>query len=576
MSTEKKRFSLNSLVVILIITVTAIVPVLTMADTVGEAEALMIADSLAGSSSDGDNFALSESLDQDEDSYSNSFAVDGDEEFDVALTTEISNIYFTNGTLITKENQVPGFGVYGSNDPKYPDLKSAVPAYKNGYIEVENTLYNQGTVPVKNIAVRIYYDSDAYEHVIESVGSVPKNNLWLSVPATSKLVAPVWLGDNFSVKTNTFTSVIDSSAYDKQNFYLKVKDTNLPIEKYYIASEIVSFQDKNGVDKSAYDIDSIPNTNPNDDLNGHDITTINGMYERDNDVSGKGISELGGKRTRQSGDEDDFDFTFVLLNDLFYDMALQTNITNVFDNDGSLYKENGLAGKGNAIVPAWGSVELGVDLINQGSLPVTNSIVYVYVPKAGYTLLENEKALKERPMVNISDSIWSIVENPKITPSNESYMNGDYYVLQGNFSTKLSPGHSRYTLPKLYLNVKKLLSLTGDETGSDVSTNPAYYIAAEIVEFADEAGTKKTSDINDPIFDIDSIPDDNPNNDLTFTDSDILFQTNITDFIAAKSIIKEKSGEITKRGYVIPEMETRTQLNEDEDDFDFTFISKIK
>ena len=578
MNAKKKHFSLNSLLVILIITVTAIVPVLTMADTVGDTEELMISQSMAGSTSGNaisslDNSTPSSST---EIAYSTDGAIEQEYEYDVALKTEITNVYFTDGTLVSSESQVPGFGVYSSDDERYPVVKSAVPAYKEGYIQVTNTIINQGNAPVRNVGMRIYFDSDAYEHVSEGIGDVPKNTLWVTVPKATMLDSPVWTSENFVVKTNILADDIDISNEATQDFYLKVKDTNLPPEQYYIVSEIVSFQDSNGSDKSSFDVDSLPNNNPNDDLNGQPITFINGNYEKDNVVSEKGMSDIGTNRARLNGDEDDFDFTYALLNDNFYDMALQANITNVFDNDGSYYRDNGLSRVGHASVPSDGAIELSVNIINQGSLPVNNIEVYVYVPKAGYKLLENEPARKDRPSVDLESSLWTIVENPSILPSEEAYMKGDYYVIQGNHPTKLGSGNNSFTLPKLYFEILDSRNKTSGESKGDVSTNPIYYISAEIVEFSGETGTGSTSDAVNPIYDIDSIPDVNPNNDLFYNDSNFSFQTNIIHHFTTFGFVKEREGEITKRGYAIPDLNERTQLAEDEDDFDFTFIEIIK
>ncbi|MCB9329344.1 MAG: DUF11 domain-containing protein [Lewinellaceae bacterium] len=149
-------------------------------------------------------------------------------------------------------------------------------------IPFEITLYNQGNQPVTNVNVK--------DHIPVGYGFVASQN-------------PNWsLSGN--IAEYNFSSTLMPGTEDSFNIYLKLLQTSGGERDWVNYAEIASFQDLNGNDMSAYDIDSTP-----DSYTQYEQDVLPGS-EFDDVITGCGES--------QGEDEDDSDPAGVMV----YDLAL--------------------------------------------------------------------------------------------------------------------------------------------------------------------------------------------------------------------------------------------------------------
>lgn len=230
-----------------------------------------------------------------------------------------------------------------------------------------------------------------------------------------------------------------------------------------------------------------------------------------------------------------------------YDMALEVKLTDVFaSNKAKLHSSE----QNSRSVPQDGYIRSQIRLTNQGNRPTTNTVVRLYVPKGLQVVTDAD----ELNALGYTGTIpWTKVDSVDKTDWDSTVLWSGLTVYEAPYDKVIAGSNSTtgHILPMFY----KVMGPGEDYNATNMRD---YYIAAEIVEFTAQDGAKitATSDTQD----LDSQPDANPTNDLNGTQ--------------IWSGTKEVSSRISKAGYTGTGA-LRQQATEDEDDFDFVWVSAI-
>ena len=202
-------------------------------------------------------------------------------------------------------------------------------------VKFDIAVINQGNFPVRNIKVADYIPAGFKYRGAENFG--------------------VWTYDAFSGNaTTTVATTLLPGQSTSVSIYLEVQPTTNYVTGWDNRAEIYSFEDTNGNNVSSMDIDSSPDTNPNNDAGGEP------EGPSDDYTGGDGNGPIGGGPA--SGDEDDADPERIEI----FDLALR--------------KELVTAGP-----YAYGDLlEYNITVFNQGNEAATNVQITDYIP-AGYT-----------------------------------------------------------------------------------------------------------------------------------------------------------------------------------------------
>ncbi|MFN8338096.1 MAG: hypothetical protein U0T36_03675 [Saprospiraceae bacterium] len=219
-------------------------------------------------------------------------------------------------------------------------------------VKFDITVYNQGNFPVRNVKVADYIPAGFKYRGAENFG--------------------VWTFDAFSGNaTTTIPTTLLPGQSTVVSIYLEVQPTTNYVTGWDNRAEIYSFEDTAGNNASTMDIDSSPDTNPNNDAGGEP------EGPSDDYVDGDGHGPIGGGPA--TGDEDDADPERIEI----FDLALRKQLVTA-----GPYSYGDL-------------LEFNITVFNQGNEAATNVRVTDYIP-AGYAfnLADNPGWTGAAPNVN--------------------------------------------------------------------------------------------------------------------------------------------------------------------------------
>ncbi|MBC2260487.1 Cna B-type domain-containing protein [Listeria sp. FSL L7-0091] len=221
-----------------------------------------------------------------------------------------------------------------------------------------------------------------------------------------------------------------------------------------------------------------------------------------------------------------------------YDMALKTKITETYD------KNNKFVGKvASDVTPVsiseGATVSINYTAVNQGNY-TKNNVIYAYIP-AGFELNNETDTFKT------ANQKWKYEKTVSKDKGNGVW--SDIKVYSYTLPSGIESGGNKSTL--LYAKAQGM-----PDDGSYESTD--FYIAGEIGSFSNFNGD---TTLDGSITDVDSTPDMNPGNDLL---------SNVD------GTVKPIDNFEKEKAHVINQNAKSTTVLQDEDDFDYDYVSFIE